>query len=534
MPESVTIKWNLLIITAIIAIVCACGEGNASAKNVIERDTTITPELRVTNLTLDSLTLDKFLLSKIDEEDLRNKILGFYNARNYQFAWFNEDGLTQHTEAFWSMHAEDFPRDSADGYQHDNQLHLKLDSLLNEEMHASEVDSLAIVEMELTLHFFNHIRIAFDNDISPEEMQWHIPQRKLREAEILDSFLSRNEKDVRIFGMHYYRMENKLDQYLALKKNGGWHVIPWAKQKFRKGDTDTMITQVKKRLSISGDWSSSDTSQLFTDSLQATIQKIQTSFGLTASGLIDADLIEKLNVPLESRIRQMIINMTRMKWMPRLPPNYLLANIPEFKLHVIDSSKEVMQIKIVVGKAANKTVIFSDELKYVVFSPYWNVPRSIVRNEIVPAMNRSKNYLSRNNMEITGYSNGLPIVRQRPGRGNALGKVKFIFPNRYNIYFHDTPSKSLFERAQRTFSHGCIRLEKPFELAEYLLRNEKGWTEKSIRQAMNSKSEKWVTLPSPVPVFIVYFTSWVSDDGTVNFRDDVYGHDSRIEKRLFN
>ena len=136
-------------------------------------------------------------------------------------------------------------------------------------------------------------------------------------------------------------------------------------------------------------------------------------------------------------------------------------------------------------------------------------------------------------MEIVGNSGGLPIVRQKPGPGNSLGKVKFIFPNRYNIYLHDTPSKELFKAEKRTFSHGCIRIEKPFELAQYLLRNQPEWTDEKIREAMNSKKEKWVKLPAPVPVYIAYFTSWVDREGVLNFRDDIYGHDRRMESHLF-
>jgi len=190
-------------------------------------------------------------------------------------------------------------------------------------------------------------------------------------------------------------------------------------------------------------------------------------------------------------------------------------------------------MNIVVGKAATRTVIFSDVLKYVVFSPYWNLPRSIVRNEIVPAMNRSSNYISRNNMEIRGYSNGLPIVRQKPGAGNALGKVKFIFPNSYNIYLHDTPAKTLFSKESRAFSHGCVRVQEPFTLAQYLLRNNESWTETKIKTAMNSQKEDWVKLDKPLPVYLLYLTSWVDENGVLNFRDDIYGHDKKLGDRLF-
>ena len=305
------------------------------------------------------------------------------------------------------------------------------------------------------------------------------------------------------------------------------------KKKFKKGDKDQIISQLKKRLQSSGEYNQGDTTNIYSDSLVAVIKRAEATFGLKEDGIIDAALIKQLNVPLEDRIRQMLINLERMKWMPEEPANYLLANIPEYRLHVVESNKEVLGMNIVVGKSANRTVIFSDDLKYIVFSPYWNVPASIVRNEIYPAMKRNKNYLKRNNMEVTGYSGGLPVVRQKPGNSNALGRVKFLFPNSYNIYFHDTPSKSLFGREQRAFSHGCIRLHQPFELAEYLLRDQPEWTSEKIKQAMNQSSDKWVTLSKVVPVFITYFTSWVDENNLLHFAEDIYGHDKKLAEHLF-
>ena len=180
---------------------------------------------------------------------------------------------------------------------------------------------------------------------------------------------------------------------------------------------------------------------------------------------------------------------------------------------------------IVVGSVSNKTVIFDDELTHVVFSPYWNVPQSIVRNEILPKMRSSSTYLRRNGYEKTGTENGLPVIRQKPGPGNSLGLVKFVFPNNHNIYFHDTPQKSLFEFPKRTFSHGCIRLEEPAKLAEYLLRNDPDWNATKIRSAMNAGQEQWVKLDVPVAVSLTYYTAWVDNEGVLNFRQDVYGLD---------
>ncbi|MEO9206474.1 MAG: L,D-transpeptidase family protein, partial [Gammaproteobacteria bacterium] len=157
-----------------------------------------------------------------------------------------------------------------------------------------------------------------------------------------------------------------------------------------------------------------------------------------------------------------------------------------------------------------------------------------VRNEILPAMRRNRNYLSRNNMEQTSVSNGLPVIRQKPGAKNSLGRVKFIFPNNYNIYFHDTPAKTLFDLQDRAFSHGCVRLGQPEELADYLLKDNPDWPESKIHDMMvNGGRNTWVKLKNKIPVYLVYFTAWVTKDGTLNFRDDIYGHDAKMKELMF-
>jgi murein L,D-transpeptidase YcbB/YkuD len=192
-------------------------------------------------------------------------------------------------------------------------------------------------------------------------------------------------------------------------------------------------------------------------------------------------------------------------------------------------------MNVIVGKTTNNTVIFNGKLKYIVFSPYWNVPPSIVQKEIIPGMKKDPNYLAKNNMEITGTSNGLPVVRQKPGPKNSLGLVKFLFPNNFDIYLHDTPNHDLFDATTRTFSHGCIRISNPKKFAQYLLRSDTAsvFTDKVIDSLMHLNKEKWVTLPEPLPVYIVYFTAWVDNKGQLNFRKDIYGHDAKMEEKLF-
>jgi murein L,D-transpeptidase YcbB/YkuD len=190
-------------------------------------------------------------------------------------------------------------------------------------------------------------------------------------------------------------------------------------------------------------------------------------------------------------------------------------------------------MNVVVGKEGNTTMMFNGDLNQVVFSPYWNVPPSIVRKEILPSMNKNSNYIAAKNMEVTGNEGGLPVVRQKPGPWNALGRVKFLFPNSFNIYFHDTPEKSLFERDKRAFSHGCIRLSDPTKMATWLLKDNPEWTPEKIDEAMNSGKEKFVKLKDPVPVIITYYTAWVGENGQLNFRDDIYMHDDALMQKMF-
>ena len=240
-----------------------------------------------------------------------------------------------------------------------------------------------------------------------------------------------------------------------------------------------------------------------------------------------------MNVPYKERIKQLMVNMERSRWVPvSLDRDYLVVNIPEFKLHVNSGDQLLWSCNIVVGKPIHKTAIFSGDLKYVVFSPYWNVPRSIVVNELLKDMKKEPNYLSKQNMEITGYRDGIPEIRQKPGPSNSLGQVKFLFPNNYNMYLHDTPAKSLFNEPNRAFSHGCMRVQEPFKLAQFLLRNDSSWDDEKINVAMNAGKEHTVTLSQKVPVFIVYFTAFVDRDGKINFRNDIYERDNRLAEMI--
>ncbi|WP_165957981.1 murein L,D-transpeptidase [Segetibacter sp. 3557_3] len=515
-----------------ILLTVACNERQARP-SITPRDTTINKSNAYTPVFIDSTILENFLDKNVPSDSIKNHMRSFYNARNYSTAWFDENGLTSQAQGFWYAHNNE-ARQIADSGIYDRELHELIDTLLtNDSLIISQNKASASVELRFTMHFFEYVDFVYGGKVDPATVQWHIPRRKLKAIALLDTVLSGRTGEWKPLNKAFQGLQSQLFRYRKIQQLGGWGEIPVSKRTLGVGDDDPSIIQLKKRLSSSGNYAGSDTSSTYSEDLVLAVKQAERTFGFKEDGIIRTELISALNVPVEQRIRQMLVNLERMKWMPELPENYLLANIPEFRLHIIENRKWVSGMDIVVGKSANRTVIFSDKLKYVVFSPYWNIPQSIVRNEILPAIKRNGGYLARNNMEITGYSGNLPVVRQKPGKGNALGKVKFIFPNKYNIYFHDTPSKSLFNKQQRAFSHGCIRLHKPFDLAAYLLRDQSEWTQEKIRSAMNQTTEKWVELDKPVPVFITYFTSWVDHEGIIHFVDDIYNHDKDLAGHLF-
>jgi murein L,D-transpeptidase YcbB/YkuD len=223
-------------------------------------------------------------------------------------------------------------------------------------------------------------------------------------------------------------------------------------------------------------------------------------------------------------VQQIVMNMERWRWLPDdLGPRYVLVNIPAYRLDVIENGRSVLDMKVVTGKKASPTPVLADQMTSVVFSPYWNIPQDIVQKEILPKVEKDPGYLEKNNIEAGGDSGR---YRQRPGKGNSLGGVKFLFPNHFNVYLHDTPSQALFERVERDFSHGCVRLDQPDALAHYVLRDQPEWTPEKIAAAMQSGEEHTVKLKQPLPIYLVYFTAW-EENGALKTVPDVYGLDRR-------
>ena len=533
-----------------LTLLAACGEnkkgGNANdsqssaKKNVTKRDYSITRANAYNDLFLDSNLVEQFIAAEKLPDTLATRIRSFYNARNYQFAWFSSDGLTEQARGFWNLHSY-YTKYSEDSSLDDKKLKSKMEDYIAADTLTPSANDKNFIhtELRLTQHFIQYTLSSYEKGyVKRKEMERFIPAKKLDALYLADSLLNKKHKDDKYYeevNESYKQLKDQLGKYYAIAKKGGWPMINASKKTYKKGANDPAIIEIKKRLLVTGDLTISDTSSVFNDTLELAVKNFQTRFGYKPDGLITASLIRDMNVPAIRRLQQILINMERMRWMPSRPEgNLILVNIPEFVLHVYDGKKKDFDMNVVVGKEGHNTMMFRGDLNEIVFSPYWNVPSSIVKKEILPEIDKHPNYLEEQHMEVIGKDgNGVPEIRQNPGAKNSLGKVKFLFPNSFDIYFHDTPAKELFHRDRRAFSHGCIRLQDAEKMATYLLRNQPEWTPEKINEAMNRDQPQSVRLKNPVPVFITYYTAWVDERGVLQFREDIYQHDEQVLNKMF-
>jgi len=355
----------------------------------------------------------------------------------------------------------------------------------------------------------------------------------------------------------YRRTMQALHSYLEFAKEFDGKPLPATQKTIVPGDSYPGVPQLSRLLRLLGDLPADANvpadGTLYQGPLVDAVKNFQGRLGRAPDGRITTQTLADLNVPLTNRIRQMQLTLERWRWLPvSYQKSPAIVNIPEFHLRAYDENfKIALQMNVVVGKAyGHDTPIFSDSMEYVVFRPYWSVPYSIARAEFLPRIARDPDYLAKKGFEVVNSRQGVAtagavtsdvldqlrggklFIRQTPGPKNSLGLVKFIFPNNYNIYFHDTPEQEFFSKSRRDFSHGCIRLEKPADLAVWVLRNNPGWDLDRVRSAMNGATTQQVNLTHPIPVLILYATVIVTEDGIVHFYDDIYGHDAALEKVL--
>jgi L,D-transpeptidase YcbB len=499
------------------------------------RDLSINQGNAYNDIFLDSTDLAKFIVSEKLNDTLSIAMREFYNARNFEYAWFAKTGLIEQSFSFHSLFCTENDCD-----MFNKSLERRLDRLRIED--DSTIDpkdpSTIKTELQVTQRFIEYATEEYKNlDITPAKLGTYIPAKKTTIYDLADSLLANNKNNENYASVNesFRILKDPLLKYSKIAKAGGWPTIIPLSKLYKVGSTAPEIALIKKRIQITGELEGSDTTAIFTAALADAVRIYQLNHGYKSTGAITAALVSDMNISAKKRVQQLLINMQRMRWMPTKPAGKLIiVNIPEFEIYV-DSDKNILfQMDVVVGAEGHNTTMFSGNLNQIVFSPYWNIPPSIVRKEVLPGIKRDKNYLVKRDMEITGTEGGLPVVRQLPGTKNALGKVKFLFPNSFNIYLHDTPQKDLFSRSVRDLSHGCIRLSDPVKLANYLLQDSKIWTSERIDSAMNCGEQQCVQLKTTVPVIITYYTAWVDQKGVLHFADDIYSHDDKMAIKMFS
>lgn len=528
-------RWMLLV--GVLLFLISCGNNHQSSTEIINDSTNLlgNEELTIKGnfspqrvLVLNQQDIPEFFEQHPELQTFDSSLNAFYQLREFRYAWFDENGLTEPANHLFTRLSN----------LKDEGLKLyppyidQLDSLLMEDQILSVKKDIQTELLLSSLYFYyaKHVWEGMDEKASLQQ-EWYLPRKKINAAALLDSILALKDPTQNIekpLYRQYYLLRDELKKYHQIAEQGGWKSIQTKLKKIQLNDSTPEVFDIKSRLVVTGELATHDSTQIFNDSLLQAVKLFQENHGLEPDGVVGPNMIKALNISVEKRIEQIIVNMERCRWMPaHINKEYLVVNIPDYKLFAFKGDSLLWRMNVVVGKALHKTVVFYGELKYVVFSPYWNVPNSIYKAEILPAMLKDSTYLERNQMEKYGNT-----VRQKPGPNNSLGLVKFLFPNSYNIYLHDTPSKSLFTKSARAFSHGCVRVADPLFLSKYLLKEKPEWTEEKIIEAMNKGKERYIQLNETVPVFIVYLTAFVSSEGYLQFRGDIYNRDNRLAETI--
>ncbi len=519
---------------------------------------------------LGQVPIDPRRIASFDERgDVDAAVRAFYERRDYAPAWTSESSLSPQAYRFVEqlLRADDEGLEPADYRAAE----------LAREIHSTYANGTPpsparyALELALTETFIVYATDLLRGRVKPAAIgvTWHTSARRADVASVLEAGIDQGDVAAALQGLdpphpEYRRLARELAQYRQIAATGGWPRVPDGPT-IHPGDAiaASRLYSLEERLSTEGyppprEDGAADARQRRVSTSVAparyggriadALRVFQQHHGITPDGILGRATMQELNIPATVRVRQIALNMERWRWLPTdLGNPHIRVNVAGFDLGVYEDDRQVMQMAVIVGKEGWGTPFFSDKLQYIILNPYWNVPPSIAVDDILPKVKSDPSYLSRNEFELAGggaphedavdwsqiSATNLPFrFRQRPGPANPLGRIKFMFPNQFNVYLHDTPSKALFRRTDRAFSHGCIRIEKPFELATYLLRSRPEWSSDHIRAAIDSLRNQRVNLPAPVPVYILYWTASVDDLDQINFYQDIYGVDAKLEGAL--
>ena len=565
----------LLFILPVVTIALMCGRAVSSARRAhTQSETSAKPASPPQQLSQEGQASLRAIIQAGNLPDLRwpdfsdydKNVQKFYESYGYSLPWVREMQPTaQAQQVIAVLLTADQKGLSAEDYDGPRWSE-RLGKLKPAAPQTSEADAVRF-DAALTvcvMRYISDLHIGkvnpkhFDFGLDVEAKKYDLPEF-LNEHVVDASDVAGALEQVEPPYPGYRRTIQALHNYLELAKQLGGEPLPAIQKTIAPGDSYPGVPQLIRLLRLMGDLPADANlpadGTVYQGPLVGAVKSFQRRLGRTPDGRISAQTLADLNVPLTSRVRQMQLTLERWRWLPvSYEKSPIVANIPEFRLRAYDENfKIAVTMNVVAGKAySHDTPVFSDTMEYVIFRPYWNVPYSIAKAEFFPRIARDPDYLSKKGFEVvnsrqevvasgTVTSDVLEqlrasklFVRQKPGPKNSLGLAKFIFPNNYSIYMHDTPEQEFFSKTRRDFSHGCIRLERPADLAVWVLRNNPGWNMERVRAAMNGDTTQQVNLTHPIPVLIVYATVIVTEDGVVHFYDDIYGHDAALEKVLEN
>jgi murein L,D-transpeptidase YcbB/YkuD len=477
--------------------------------------------------------LNAFFAKYPDLKKHQSNVLNLYKNRNYNSIWYDKKGLIEFADLLYSK---------VNGLEEEGlKSSLTYAPIIDGIFNTNTPNELSQTDTEIlltTIYVFYAKKVFHGIDVTKTiEIGWFLPRKNISYENLLDSILadpkllSKNEKQ--LFGQ-YYKLRAVLKKYRAIEQSDDWNPIsidPLVEY-YKHNDSSKTIGQIRHRLAVMGDLKQDSGSNLYDEELMAGVMSFKKRNGYKANKILSTWQVQRMNIPIKKYISTIMVNMERCRWIdPKLTqvPEYIVINIPAFKLTYNRNGKKELESNLLVGKNMTETVVFRGSISSIVFSPYWNVPRSIIENELKQAIFQDENYLESHDME---WNNG--NIRQRPGFKNPMGLVKFMFPNSNDIYLHDTPYKSLFEFDYRAFSHGCINMDKAKELAILILKEDPNWTVDRINEAMKGEKQTIHILTNEIPIHIGYFTAWVDDTGKINFYNDLYQRDDRLADLLFS
>jgi murein L,D-transpeptidase YcbB/YkuD len=361
--------------------------------------------------------------------------------------------------------------------------------------------------------------------------------------------LSEGLKNIRPKMPFYGKIKDVLIKYRKIQDAGGWATVPQGPA-LKQGMSDSRIPLLRSRLAITGEFKGLVTdNEFFDEDLNEAVQQFQYKHRLEADGVVGKNTLAALNVPVRQKINQIRVNLERARWIfHKLPQDFIAVDIAGFQVYEVEGTDIIWTSRVQVGKPFRKTPVFKSKIKYIVFNPTWTVPPTILQKDILPKVKKNPDYLRKMKISVldregrkidprsvnwSKYKKNVPyIFRQEPGPHNALGRMKFIFPNKYFIYLHDTPSRSLFGRKDRAFSSGCIRVDKDIELAEILLNDPAKWNRQSIMDVLDTNKTRRVDLPIPKSVLLLYMTIWFDENDNYIFKNDIYDRDRPVLEGL--